>query len=204
MRILLFSLPFCQIQRNFLSLLRHLMTFFVAHPGARTWCHAFSHGGRCVVAILTDCHDRCKQKYLKMIMIMQLPPMESNHRKGHAGHGREGRGNIVFYFFRLASTQQYTRLRGSLSRAAYQSGSSSYVVAVSTFFTSQNRTLSGILSICGSCGLLRLNQARIFSLRLAGASYFTPKNVKVFAFRVFLLFIIFCRFLKGSIIRVLT
>lgn len=46
MCILLFSLPFYQILRNFLSLLRHLMIFFVAHPGARTWCHAF-RGGRC-------------------------------------------------------------------------------------------------------------------------------------------------------------
>ena len=124
--------------------------------------------------------------------------MESNHRKAVPGAGW-GRG----YFFTLDSTQQYIRSRGTLSSAAYQSGSSSYVVAVNTFFTAEKRTLLGIMSSCGSCGLLRLNHARIFSLRLVGDSYYAPMNVKVLTFCVFRFAIIqyiFTGFIIGDIL----
>ena len=72
--------------------------------------------GGVLLAILTD-RSSLKQKYLDYDV---FPPMESNHRKGRAGRGM-GRG----YFFTLDSTQQYIRSRGTLSSAAYQSGSSS-------------------------------------------------------------------------------
>ena len=42
-------------------------------------------GGRCAAAILAD-RSNLKTKYF-IDYDYELPPVESNHRKGHAGHG---------------------------------------------------------------------------------------------------------------------
>lgn len=53
---------FRQIQQIFMLSLLHLKTFLVAHPGARTWCHA-CRGGRCAAAILSDRSSSADNKY---------------------------------------------------------------------------------------------------------------------------------------------
>lgn len=60
MRILLFPLPFSHRK----TLKHEFFCFFalVAHPGARTWCHA-CRGGRCAAAILSDRSSSADNKY---------------------------------------------------------------------------------------------------------------------------------------------
>ena len=56
---------------------------FVAHPGARTWCHALPWWAFSLLAILTD--RSSQKKYLDYDYM--FPPMESNHRKAMPGTG---------------------------------------------------------------------------------------------------------------------
>ena len=69
---------FRQIQRIFL---RHLT--FVAHPGARTWCHAFAVVGVVLLTILTD-RSSLKQKYLDYD---DVPAGGVEPPQGHAWRG---------------------------------------------------------------------------------------------------------------------
>ena len=57
-----------------------ILLFSVAHPGTRTWGHAFCRGGRCAAAILTDHSSLKTKKYFDYDY--KIPPMESDHRKG--------------------------------------------------------------------------------------------------------------------------
>ena len=66
---------------SFVSLDDHI----VAHPGARTWCHAFAVVGVALLAILTDHSSLKTKKYFDYDY--KIPPMESDHRKGCAGRG---------------------------------------------------------------------------------------------------------------------
>ena len=71
---------FRQIQRIFLRPLT-----LVAHPGARTWCHAFAVVGVVLLAMLTDRSSR-KQKYLDYDVV---PADGVEPPQGHAGRGME-------------------------------------------------------------------------------------------------------------------
>lgn len=65
MRILLFSLHFYQrkaLKYEIFSSFAHFVDNIVAHPGARTWCHA-CRGGRCAAAILSDRSSSADNKY---------------------------------------------------------------------------------------------------------------------------------------------
>lgn len=65
MRVLLFSLPFYQRKTLKYEIFRsfaHFVDNIVAHPGARTWCHA-CRGGRCAAAILSDRSSSADNKY---------------------------------------------------------------------------------------------------------------------------------------------
>lgn len=63
-------LPFYQLISlihgfNYLCNLCNLLTTIVAHPGTRTWCHAFTVVGDVLLAILTD-RSSLKQKYFRL------------------------------------------------------------------------------------------------------------------------------------------
>ena len=68
----------------FCAFLRLLWLILVVHPGTRTWCHAFPWWALCCSLSSRTASSR-KQKYLDYDYV--FPPMESNHRKGHAGRG---------------------------------------------------------------------------------------------------------------------
>ena len=119
MRILLFYLHYYIIFYGFygfLSLCLPCRPWFVTPSGVEPSQASRGEWWR-LFAILTDGGSLNKNTldYENM-----FPPMESNHRKAMPGAGWGGD-----YFFTLASTQQYIRSRGTLSSAAYQSGSSS-------------------------------------------------------------------------------
>lgn len=64
-------------------------------PGATPY-----RGGRCAAAILADRSNR-KTKYF-IDYDYKLPPVESNHRKGHAGHEMDGLLIHLDELYRLA------------------------------------------------------------------------------------------------------
>ena len=56
---------------------------FVAHPGARTWCHALPWWALCCRYPLGP-----QQPQTKILRLWSMfPPMELNHRNGRAGRG---------------------------------------------------------------------------------------------------------------------
>ena len=55
----------------------------VAHPGARTWCHA-CRGGRCAARYPHGLQQPANKNTLDYDV---FPPMESNHRKAMPGAG---------------------------------------------------------------------------------------------------------------------
>lgn len=95
MRILLFlHISFEQFNiEQFLMRPRRIIqnsTFHIQHSKSRPFRSSnlvprLRRGGRCAAAILADRSSRKTKKYFDYDY--KIPPMESNHRKDHAGHG---------------------------------------------------------------------------------------------------------------------